>query len=142
MPSTPFLTVGCAHLWCAWHKAVCVPLLHGLDCHITANAWAHLPPHRTPSTHTRNHGATPPPPLLPFQGHLEGSLLYTAAYLRSVKAQLRGALRGVSQPTTLPAIAKVCGGGPQHAAAGGSGGAVYWYSLTAAGMGSGFSHRQ
>lgn len=41
------------------------------------------------------------------QGRLEAGLLYTSSYLRNVKASLRGALRGVAQPTTMTAVVKV-----------------------------------
>ncbi|KAG1674314.1 hypothetical protein FOA52_013503, partial [Chlamydomonas sp. UWO 241] len=39
-------------------------------------------------------------------GRLEGPLLYTPAYLRSVKARLRGALRGAAQPLVLSSLTK------------------------------------
>jgi hypothetical protein len=46
-----------------------------------------------------------------IHGRLEGGLLYTPAYLRNVKAQLRGALRGGAQPLSVPALVKVGGCG-------------------------------
>lgn len=39
-------------------------------------------------------------------GQLEGSLLHTPAYVRNIKAQLRGALRGTAAPVALPALLK------------------------------------
>lgn len=47
---------------------------------------------------------------LGMQGHLEAGLLYTASYLRNMKAVLRGALRGVAEPVNLPSLIKVRGG--------------------------------
>lgn len=47
---------------------------------------------------------------LVMQGHLEAGLLYTASYLRNMKAVLRGALRGVAEPVNLPSLIKVRGG--------------------------------
>lgn len=41
------------------------------------------------------------------QGRLEAGLLYTSSYLRYIKAVLRGALRGVAEPTTMTNIIKV-----------------------------------
>lgn len=51
---------------------------------------------------TRPYPATSPPP-----GRLEGGLLYTPAYLRNVKAQLRGALRATTAPLLLGGLLKV-----------------------------------
>lgn len=41
------------------------------------------------------------------QGRLEAGLLYTSSYLRNIKAVLRGALRGVAEPTTMGTVVKV-----------------------------------
>jgi hypothetical protein len=42
------------------------------------------------------------------QGRLEGVLLYTPAYMRNIRAQLRGALRAHMSPVAIPSILKVC----------------------------------
>lgn len=42
-------------------------------------------------------------------GRLEGGLLYTPSHLRSLKAQLQGALRATVAPCQLPALAKDAG---------------------------------
>ena len=42
-----------------------------------------------------------------IKGRLEGGLLYTPAHLRNIKAQLRGALRGVTSPAMMQSINKV-----------------------------------
>lgn len=42
-------------------------------------------------------------------GQLEGGLLYTPAYVRNIKAQLRGALRGTAAPVGLPSLLKELG---------------------------------
>lgn len=47
-----------------------------------------------------------------IQGRLEGNLLYTPAYIRSVKARLRGALRGAAAPLVLTALVKVGAAAP------------------------------
>lgn len=44
-----------------------------------------------------------------IQGQLEGGLLYTPAYVRNIKAQLRGALRGTAAPVALTALVKSIG---------------------------------
>jgi len=44
-----------------------------------------------------------------IKGQLEGGLLYTPAYVRNIKAQLRGALRGTAAPTALSALVKSIG---------------------------------
>jgi len=44
-----------------------------------------------------------------IHGRLEGSLLYTPAYVRNLKAQLRGALRGAAAPLTLPSLVRELG---------------------------------
>lgn len=44
-----------------------------------------------------------------IHGHMQGGLLYTAAYVRNIKAQLRGALRGVINPMSVPSLIKDLG---------------------------------
>lgn len=44
-----------------------------------------------------------------IEGQLEGGLLYTPAYVRNIKAQLRGALRGTAAPVALTALVKSIG---------------------------------
>lgn len=44
-----------------------------------------------------------------IKGQLEGGLLYTPAYVRNIKAQLRGALRGTAAPVALTALVKSIG---------------------------------
>ncbi|GBF94592.1 hypothetical protein Rsub_06707 [Raphidocelis subcapitata] len=44
-----------------------------------------------------------------IRGRLEGGLLYTPAHVRSLKAQLRGALRGAAAPVTLAGLARELG---------------------------------
>jgi hypothetical protein len=48
-----------------------------------------------------------------IQGQLEGGLLYTPAYVRNIKAQLRGALRGTAAPVALTALVKSIGTPPR-----------------------------
>jgi hypothetical protein len=57
-----------------------------------------------------------------IRGRLEGVLLFTPAYVRNLKAQLRGALRGAAAPAPLAAIARELGL-DGAAGAGGGGGA-------------------
>ncbi len=49
-----------------------------------------------------------------LQGRLEAGLLYTSSYLRNIKVMLRGALRGVSEPTTMASVVKVGGAACAH----------------------------
>jgi len=58
------------------------------------------------------------------QGHLEGGLLYTPAFLRSVKAQLRGGLRGATTPLALGTLVKTLGLSEGIGGAGGGGGGM------------------
>lgn len=44
-----------------------------------------------------------------IKGQLDGALLYTPAYIRNIKAQLRGALRGTAAPVVLSALVKDLG---------------------------------
>ncbi|GAX74437.1 hypothetical protein CEUSTIGMA_g1886.t1 [Chlamydomonas eustigma] len=44
-----------------------------------------------------------------IRGKLEGGLIYTPAYIRSIKSRLRGALRGCTSPQALPALVKLLG---------------------------------
>ena len=74
-----------------------------------------------------------PCPLLP--GRLEGGLLYTPAYLRAVKSQLRGALRAVVAPVILAALVREAGLGT--GAAGGDGGGAGVLAALASGGGGG-----
>ncbi|KAI8468856.1 MAG: hypothetical protein J3K34DRAFT_294179 [Monoraphidium minutum] len=57
----------------------------------------------------------------PLRGRLEGQLLYTPAYVRNLKAQLRGALRGAGAPAPLAGVVKELG---IDALGGGGGGVV------------------
>ncbi len=57
--------------------------------------------------------------LSPSAGRLEGGLLYTQSYLRSIKAQLRGALRATVSPALLAGLIREAG---LEAGAGGAGG--------------------
>lgn len=44
-----------------------------------------------------------------IKGHLETGLLYTQAYVRNIKSQLRGALRAIAAPVTMPSVIKELG---------------------------------
>lgn len=44
-----------------------------------------------------------------IRGRLEGGLLYTPAYVRNLKARLRGALRGAAAPAAVAGLAKQLG---------------------------------
>ncbi|GFR49317.1 hypothetical protein Agub_g11343, partial [Astrephomene gubernaculifera] len=56
-----------------------------------------------------------------INGRLEGGLLYTPSYLRAIKAQLRGALRGAAGPVTIASLVREGALGPVGAAGGGTG---------------------
>ena len=56
-----------------------------------------------------------------IQGKLDGGLLYTPAYVRNIKSQLRGALRGCTSPLSIPALVKDLG---LEGVGGGGGGMV------------------
>jgi len=92
-----------------------VPVLNNLNTHAQVHAHAHTLETQTYSsahicvptrlhmyTHTHTHTHTHN-----IQGRLEAGLLYTSSYLRNIKAVLRGALRGVSEPTTMTSVVKV-----------------------------------
>jgi len=53
-----------------------------------------------------------------IHGRMDGSLIYTPAFVRNIKAQLRGALRGAEAPVTLATLAR--GLGLDAAASGGA----------------------
>lgn len=44
-----------------------------------------------------------------IKGHLQGGMIYTSKYINRIKAQLQGAIRGITSPTSIAAIGKSIG---------------------------------
>lgn len=44
-----------------------------------------------------------------IKGHLQGGMIYTSMYIHRLKAQLRGALRGMTSPVLLTTLLKILG---------------------------------
>lgn len=82
-------------------------------------AHAHIP---LPTSNADSETITIPYVSSPHAGRLEGGLLYTQAYLRSIKAQLRGALRATVSPALLAGLIREAGLEAGGAGAGGGGG--------------------
>lgn len=44
-----------------------------------------------------------------INGHMQGGMIYTSSYINRIKAQLKGAIRGITSPTSITAVARSIG---------------------------------
>lgn len=71
-----------------------------------------------------------------LSGRLESGLLYTQSYLRAIKAQLRGALRGTASPVLVASLLREAAAeGPGGAGGGAAGGGALAAALAGSGGG-------